>query len=123
MHKLLDVLLEELAVEVNDPAADRSQRPDLDPQMFTALTIATIRERKERAEAWRQALAESPAMRNLAEMMPSILERLVAVVERFESRQHDIPELADHSLEVGIGIQFLQQCRELLSLAKQREHV
>ena len=82
-----DALLEEFGDEVNDPDADRKQRPDLDPQFFTALTIAAVEGNDERAHAWELAVGESEAMRKLDRDLPRVLSRLRGVLERFE-RQH-----------------------------------
>lgn len=82
---LLDVLLEEFQSEVNDPTADRRQRPDLDPQLFTALTVAAIEPAERRESAWAEA-QESPSIRRLEEMLPGVLGRLRAALERFEAR-------------------------------------
>ena len=80
---LLDVLLEEFGGEVNDGSANRKLRPDLDPQFFTALTIAKMSE-DQRQDAWEQALSESEAMRKLNMHLPGLLPRLVATLNRFE---------------------------------------
>lgn len=84
--RLLDLLLDELGAEVNDPDADRQRRPDLDPQLFTALCIAAMPDPAARSHAWDEALRESPAMAKLARDMPDILDRLRAVLDRFEAR-------------------------------------
>ncbi|MEO0811692.1 MAG: hypothetical protein AAFY60_02435 [Myxococcota bacterium] len=84
--RFLDALLAEFSAEVNDPNADRKARPDLDPQLFTALTLATIDDVTERQAAWEQALSESTAMAKLAESMPDLFARLRAVVEGFKER-------------------------------------
>ncbi len=83
---LADILLEAFAADVHDPRARRSERPDLDPQFFTALTIAAIDDGGARTRAWAQARAESPAIETLAARMPQLLPRLRAALERFESR-------------------------------------
>lgn len=83
---LLDLLLEEFEAEVLDPAADRKRRPDLDPQLFTALTIAAIPDGAERDDAWRTAIGESPAIATLASNLPDVLGRLRGVLDRFETR-------------------------------------
>ena len=83
---LLDLLLDEFSQEVNDPDADRKKRPDLDPQLFTALTIAAMDEPGEREASWKQALAESASMRKLDANLPGIVDRLRRALERFEQR-------------------------------------
>jgi hypothetical protein len=85
-RRILDALLEEFEAEVNDPDADRGARPDLDPQFFTALTVATLGDPDRRARAWSQALAESAALRDLETRLPGILPRLRRTLERFEAR-------------------------------------
>jgi phosphomannomutase len=85
-RKLLDVLLEAFHDEVNDPQADRNKRPDLDPQLFTALTLARIEDPAERAEAYRIACAESPAMAKLEANLPAVLDRLRNALETFQVR-------------------------------------
>ncbi|ACY16735.1 mannose-6-phosphate isomerase, class I [Haliangium ochraceum] len=87
---LLDALLADFEREVNDPAAKRAERPDLDPQMFTALTIAAMDDEGERARAWQQALSESAAMRQLDAQQPGILARLRGILERFAA-EHGRP--------------------------------
>ncbi len=83
---LLDLLLEEFEADVNNPNAERSNRPDLDPQFFTALCIAAIKDPEQRRQAWSRAVQESSAAAKLARMMPDLLERLVKVLRRFEER-------------------------------------
>lgn len=80
-----DVLLETFHADVHDEEAQRGDRPDLDPQLFTALTIAA-RPAGERAAAWQAARKSAPAMARLAERMPSVVERLVGALETFEQR-------------------------------------
>jgi phosphomannomutase len=83
---LLDALLEEFRADVNDPSAERTRRPDLDPQLFTALTIASIPEPGSSAEAFAEACRESPAIAELHRNLPNTLARLRRVLERFEAR-------------------------------------
>jgi len=89
---LLDALLEEFEGEVLDPHAKRSERPDLDPQFFTALTLAAIGGPEARAEAWRLARAEIPKLVEMENALPRVFERLTAVLERFESRHGRRPK-------------------------------
>jgi phosphomannomutase len=89
----LDVLLDEFAADVNDPAADRRRRPDLDPQFFTALTIAVIDSADARDQAWAAAVADSGAMRALDRDMPGLLARLVRAVQTFRHRHGRAPRL------------------------------
>jgi hypothetical protein len=84
---LLDALLEEFHAEVNDAQADRLKRPDLDPQMFSALTVAALERAEERARAWQEAVEEVDALRRLEQMLPGIVPRLRGVLDRFEARQ------------------------------------
>lgn len=83
---LLDELLAEFSTEVNDPSARRSDRPDLDPQLFTALTIASISDAEARHAAWNQAQMESSAIRQINEKLPSLLPRLRRVFDAFEQK-------------------------------------
>lgn len=83
---LLDVLLEEFSAEVNDAGAERRDRPDLDPQLFTALCVAAIADAEARQEAWRSAKKDSAAIRDLESKLPGVLERLRAALDRFEER-------------------------------------
>lgn len=83
---LLDLLLEELEGEVNDAAADRKKRPDLDPQLFTALTVAAIEDASAREAAWAEATAESAALEKLERNLPGVLHRLRRVLDRFVDR-------------------------------------
>jgi phosphomannomutase len=82
----LDAMLDEFAGEVADAAADRSGRPDLDPQLFTAMTIATIVDPGERERAFASALRETPAMRELERTLPGVLPRLRRVLDAFASK-------------------------------------
>jgi hypothetical protein len=75
-YKLLDALLNEFRGEVNDRTAKRSDRPALDPEFFTALTIAVSPDANERREAWQRAIQESKDVQKLSEAMPDILERI-----------------------------------------------
>ena len=83
---LLDELLEEFKEDVNDASADRKKRPDLDPQLFSALTIAAVRDPAQRDRAWSQARAESSALRRLETHLPDVLERLLRTLDAFEHR-------------------------------------
>ena len=83
---LLDLLLEEFEHDVLDPRASRGDRPDLDPQLFTALTIARISEREKREREWSLARAESEAIMKLENKSPGILCRLRRVLELFRRR-------------------------------------
>ena len=84
----LDALLEEFEAEVMDPTASRKTRPDLDPQFFTALTIANLPQPEARESAWARALSESASMRTLEANLPGLMPRLVGVLQRFEHRHH-----------------------------------
>ncbi|MGF1508721.1 MAG: hypothetical protein ACFB9M_04370 [Myxococcota bacterium] len=83
---LLNLLLEEFEPEVLDPHADRRTRPDLDPQFFTALTIAADADPSRRDLAWRRACGELPAIRALQERHGQLFSRLRGVLERFEAQ-------------------------------------
>lgn len=83
---LLDVLLETFADDVADATADRRARPDLDPQLFTALTIAAIADPAAREPAWRRARQESASIEELAGKQPDLLPRLRAALDEFEAR-------------------------------------
>lgn len=80
-----DVLLETFHADVHDEEAHRGDRPDLDPQLFTAMTIAALPP-GERAAAWKAARDSAPAMAQLAERMPAVLDRLVGALATFEQR-------------------------------------
>ncbi len=82
---LLDCLLDEFKHEVNDRAARREDRPALDPEFFTALTIAAIEDGRACAEAWEQAAAESAAVRALAGRLPDLLLRLRRAIRSLEN--------------------------------------
>lgn len=86
-RSLLDALHAEFESEINDPSANRKSRPDLDPQLFTALCIAARASAEDRAAAWAEALSESPAMARLEEMLPGVLGRLRGVLERLEAER------------------------------------
>ena len=75
-YDLLDALLNEFKGEVNDSTANRNDRPALDPEFFTALTIAVSQDENERREAWQRAVQESKDVKKLSEKMPDVLERI-----------------------------------------------
>jgi hypothetical protein len=75
-YTFLDCLLEEFRGEVNDATADRRNRPALDPEFFTALTIAVMDDPAARARAWDSALRESADMQALSRHFPDLLRRL-----------------------------------------------
>jgi hypothetical protein len=75
-YDLLDALLNEFKGEVNDSTAKRNHRPALDPEFFTALTIAVMQDELERREAWARAIQESKDVKTLSETMPDVLERI-----------------------------------------------
>ncbi len=79
----LDALLEEFDDEIDHPFAKREERPDLDPQIFSALTVAMLDDRAEREHEWTRLIEESDAIRKLDEIMPRVVERLRGVLDRF----------------------------------------
>ncbi len=80
----LDALLAEFGPEVNDPTADRKERPALDPEFFTALTIAAMDHPGARAQAWAQARNDCPDVEALARRFPDVLERLQRAIRSLE---------------------------------------
>lgn len=84
----LDCLLEEFSREVNDPTANRKDRPALDPEFFTALTVATIADPDAQTDAWAQARRESPDAEALHQRFPDILFRLRRAIRVLETREH-----------------------------------
>lgn len=87
-YAFLNCLLEEFGTEVNDTAARREDRPALDPEFFTALTVAAIEDMESRAEAWDRVLAESAEVRTLDEKFPDLLLRLRRAIRNLEERQN-----------------------------------
>ncbi|HEY1490542.1 MAG TPA: hypothetical protein VGF90_05835, partial [Verrucomicrobiae bacterium] len=83
---LLDCLDEEFKHEVNDPRVRREERPALDPEFFTALTIAAIADSQACAEAWEQMCAECAEVRALTSRQPDLVPRLRRVIRSLESR-------------------------------------
>jgi hypothetical protein len=75
-YELLDALLNEFKGEVNDSTAQRNDRPALDPEFFTALTIAVSHDEQERREAWQRAIQESKDVQKLSATVPDVLERI-----------------------------------------------
>jgi hypothetical protein len=75
-YELLDTLLNEFKGEVNDSTANRNARPALDPEFFTALTIAVNQDEHERRKAWQRAIQESKDVQQLSETIPDVLERI-----------------------------------------------
>jgi phosphomannomutase len=84
----LDCLLAEFTGEVNDATANRKDRPALDPEFFTALTVATIADPAAQTEAWERARRESPEAEALHQRFPDILFRLRRAVRALENREH-----------------------------------
>jgi hypothetical protein len=80
-YDLLEALLNEFKDEVNDSTANRSDRPALDPEFFTALTIAVMPDEHERREAWQRAIQESRDVQKLSENMFDILERMQKAIQ------------------------------------------
>ena len=80
-YDLLDALLEAFKGEVNDSTANRNDRPALDPEFFTALTIAVMQDENERREAWHRAIQESKDVKKLSENMPDVLERIQKAIQ------------------------------------------
>jgi mannose-6-phosphate isomerase class I len=91
--RLLTLLLEEFDAEVVDSTARRADRPDLDPQFFTALTTACIEDEAARSEAWSRAQQETPSLAELARKMPDLASRLVRVVHEFRTRYGQPPRI------------------------------
>ncbi len=84
-RRFLDALVAEFDAELDDRFAARAVRPDLDPQFFTALTIARIGDARERDRAWNRAREESAAVARLHRDSPDLFSRVRRVVERFEA--------------------------------------
>ena len=80
-YALLDALLDEFKHDVNDSTANRSDRPALDPEFFTALTIAVMQDENERRETWQRAIQESQDVKKLSENMLDVLERMQKAVQ------------------------------------------
>ena len=80
-YDLLDALLNAFKGEVNDSTANRNDRPALDPEFFTALTIAVMQDENERREAWHRAIQESKDVKKLSEKMPDVLERMQKAIQ------------------------------------------
>src|SRR5215475_9225646 len=83
-YELLDALLNEFKSEVNDSTANRNDRPALDPEFFTALTIAVIQDENERREAWQRAIQESKDVKKLSEKMLNVLERMQKAIKMLD---------------------------------------
>lgn len=86
-YAFLDCLLEEFTTEVNDANASRKDRPALDPEFFTALTVAAIEDADQRAEAWERATEESTEVAALGRRFPDIIRRLRRAIRALEGRQ------------------------------------
>ncbi len=97
---LLDALLNEFKGEVNDSTANRNARPALDPEFFTALTIAVSQDEHERREAWQRAIQESKDVKTLSATMPDVLE-LLHGPERAGARRRHPPCLSRHPRPAG----------------------
>ena len=90
---LLDELLDEFATDILDASADRSRRPDLDPQFFAALMIAAIENTEERRQTWNQQLSELQSLRDLEKNLPDILHRIRSVFDRFAAKHGRSPRI------------------------------
>jgi phosphomannomutase len=90
---LLDELLAEFHGEVFDAEAERSRRPDLDPQFFAALTVAAIENADERRQAWDLQMSELQSLRDLEKNLPDILNRMRRVFDRFAERHGRLPRI------------------------------
>jgi len=86
-YAFLDCLLEEFTIEVNDASARRKDRPALDPEFFTALTVAAIEDAEQRAEAWERATKESTEVDALSRRFPNVIYRLRRAIHALEERQ------------------------------------
>lgn len=87
-YELLDALLNEFKDEVNDSTARRSDRPALDPEFFTALTIAVIADDHERQEAWHRAIQESKDVKKLSETMGDVVTRIRRAIATLKRPVH-----------------------------------
>jgi hypothetical protein len=87
-YELLDALLNEFKGEVNDSTAKRNARPALDPEFFTALTIAISQDENERRKAWQRAIQESKDVQKLSETIPNVLERIQKAMRTLERPLH-----------------------------------
>lgn len=83
-RRLLSALLQEFEHEVLDPSAERKRRPDLDPQLFSALTLALLDDADERERALSLACDESPAVAKMMGFMPDVVARLRRVIETLQ---------------------------------------
>jgi phosphomannomutase len=92
-RNLLDALLHEFESDVFEPNAQRRDRPDLDPQFFSALTVACIGDTGEREAAWERACQDSASLGELRQKMPELLSRLCKVVNAFQTDHGRAPRL------------------------------
>ncbi|MCL5098345.1 MAG: hypothetical protein M1608_12625 [Candidatus Omnitrophica bacterium] len=76
-YAFLDCLLDEFKREVNDPTANRKDRPSLDPEFITALTIAAMEDPAARTAAWERARHENQDVEALHRHFPDVVQRLV----------------------------------------------
>ncbi|MBU0547925.1 MAG: hypothetical protein KKH57_04110, partial [Candidatus Omnitrophica bacterium] len=89
-YELLEALLTEFKSDVLDPKAKRGDRPDLDPQFFTALCIAAIADSQAREAAWQESVATVKAMKEFNDKMPGVLSRIRNALDNFE-QMHNRP--------------------------------
>lgn len=90
-RRLLDALLDGFAEELWREDVARRDRPDLDPQFFTALTYALDARSERRMSAWAAACELSPALQALETQSPTLFAKLCAVVDAFETRYGQAP--------------------------------
>ena len=84
---LLDCLLEEFEGEVNDSNARREDRPALDPEFFTAITVAALEDPAQRAAEWERSTAKCPEVNKLNSRFPDLMLRLRRVIRNLEGRE------------------------------------
>ena len=87
-YELLDTLLNEFKGEVNDSTANRNARPALDPEFFTALTIAVNQDEHERRKTWQRAIQGSKDVQQLSETIPDVLERIQRAIGALQRPVH-----------------------------------
>ncbi|MCL5097158.1 MAG: hypothetical protein M1608_06470, partial [Candidatus Omnitrophica bacterium] len=98
-YAFLDCLLDEFKREVNDPTANRKDRPALDPEFFTALTIAAMEDPAARTAAWERARHENQDVEALHRHFPDMVQRLVRAIGSFEQRRRRKLKLAAMNFE------------------------
>ena len=86
----------------------------LDPEFFTALTVAAIEDAEQRAEAWERATEESTEVDVLGRRFPDIIRRLRRAITLWKSARGESSKWWRWISATSIGV-TLGNARRLMS--------